>query len=59
MNPPFGETSPDTKALLERTYPEWNRNLLCAFIHRMLDLTTDDGSVGVIFDRTAIVEINL
>ncbi len=56
MNPPFGETSPDTKSLLEKYYPEWNRNILCAFIHRMLDITTDDGSVGVIFDRTAIVK---
>lgn len=56
MNPPFGETSPDTKSLLGKYYPEWNRNVLCAFVHRMLDLTIEDGSVGVIFDRTAIVK---
>ncbi|QII13610.1 hypothetical protein KsCSTR_42310 [Candidatus Kuenenia stuttgartiensis] len=56
MNPPFGETSPDTKLLLAKYYPEWNRNLLCAFVHRMLDLTIENGAVGVIFDRTAIVK---
>lgn len=56
MNPPFGETSPDTKSLLEKYYPEWTRNVLCAFVHRMFDLTIEDGAVGVIFDRTAIVK---
>ncbi len=56
MNPPFGETSPSTKMIFQRLYPEWNRNLLCAFIHRMLDLLTKDGSLGVIFDRTAVVK---
>jgi len=56
MNPPFGEASEKTRHIFQREYPEWNKNLLCAFLHRMLDLTTQDGSLGIIFDRTAVVK---
>ncbi|MEQ8191973.1 MAG: DNA methyltransferase, partial [Candidatus Eremiobacterota bacterium] len=56
MNPPFGEGIPAVKKFFGDLYPEWNRNILCAFIHRMLDITGQDGFVGAIFDRTAIVK---
>lgn len=56
MNPPFGEASAKTKEIFQKQYPEWNKNLLCAFIDRMLETINEDGSIGVIFDRTAIVK---
>jgi len=56
MNPPFGNTSPATKSIFQKRYPDWNGNLLCAFIRRMFELTKSDGSIGVIFDRTAVVK---
>lgn len=56
MNPPFGESTKETKVILNKLYPNWNRNVLCAFIERMLDITVNDGTVGVIFDRSTIVK---
>ncbi|WP_055669756.1 BREX-1 system adenine-specific DNA-methyltransferase PglX [Desnuesiella massiliensis] len=56
MNPPFGEGAVSTVNYLNINYPNWNKNLLCAFIERSWSLLDKDGSIGVIFDRTAIVK---
>jgi hypothetical protein len=56
MNPPFGETSVNLESHLAADYPDWNKNLLCAFIDRAYQLSLPAGMVGVIFDRTAIVK---
>jgi hypothetical protein len=56
MNPPFGEVTPMAATYTERTYPEYNGNLLCAFILRALQLMRAGGRAGAIFDRTAIVK---
>jgi len=55
MNPPFGEASDTLLPVLSVKFPTWNKNLLCAFIDWALQMFShDDGSCGVIFDRTAI-----
>jgi len=56
MNPPFGDASNSAIAYLERTYTNWNANLLCALIQRSWEWTKDSGCLGAIFDRTAIVK---
>jgi len=56
MNPPFGESSERTSALLRVSYPTWNDNLLCAFLERAWELIGDYGKAGAIYDRTALVK---
>jgi hypothetical protein len=56
MNPPFGEASKGTVETIENSYPFWNKNVLCAFISRCWDLLSDNGTLGVIFDRTAVIK---
>lgn len=56
MNPPFGETSLVTQNIIDNGYRHWNSNLLCAFLERGWNWLSLDGSVGLIFDRTAIVK---
>jgi len=56
MNPPFGKSSATIRSYIDRFYPHWNDNLLCAFIQRGWQLTLPDGMVGAIYDRTAIVK---
>ncbi|MCO4198692.1 BREX-1 system adenine-specific DNA-methyltransferase PglX [Aeromonas hydrophila] len=56
MNPPFGEPSLLTTDYLNKAYPSWNQNLLCAFILRSLNLLAQRGLVGAIFDKTALIK---
>ncbi|AFY60113.1 BREX-1 system adenine-specific DNA-methyltransferase PglX [Synechococcus sp. PCC 6312] len=56
MNPPFGECSQLTASILASYYPDWNTNLLCAFVARAWAITCGNGSVGVIYDRTAAIK---
>lgn len=56
MNPPFGEGSEKTSGYLDKNYPCWCRNLVCAFFDRMQELLTEDGKVGAIFDRTVLIK---
>lgn len=55
MNPPFGEGSENTYKYLNCTYKNWCRNLACAFFDRMKELLVDDGKVGAIFTRAALI----
>jgi len=55
MNPPFGEGSEHTSGYLEQVYPNWGKNLVCAFFERMEDLLTDFGRLGSIFDKSVLV----
>ena len=54
MNPPFGSSSENTFDYLEYNYPNWGRNLVCAFFDRMRDMLNEKGRLGAIFDRTVI-----
>jgi hypothetical protein len=56
MNPPFGEASESASSYLADRFPNWNANLLCSFIQRGWEKCSTEGSVGVIFDRTAVVK---
>lgn len=53
MNPPFGYISGDSEKYCEANYPYWNRNLLCAFFDRTLEIAQ---RVGSVFDRTAAIK---
>ena len=55
MNPPFGEGSENTSDYLDKTYPGWCRNLVCAFFIRMKEFLKEDGRLGAIFDRTVYI----
>ena len=56
MNPPFGETSPNSESYLTGAYPDWNKNLLCAFIERGFQISAPFGMIGLIYDPTAIIK---
>lgn len=56
MNPPFGEAPSEAKTYLSRAFPQWNENLLCAFIERAWQMSNDGGCVAAIYDRTAAVK---
>ena len=56
MNPPFGDPSLLATDYLNKTYPSWNQNILCAFILRSLNLLAQGGLVGAIFDKTALIK---
>jgi hypothetical protein len=52
MNPPFGDAGERSAQEIEKGYPSWCRNLVCAFVIRAASLLAPDGSVGAILDRT-------
>ena len=52
MNPPFGEGSENTSGYLEKNYPLWGKNLVCAFFERMNEMLIINGKVGAIFDKS-------
>lgn len=56
MNPPFGEASNKGSEYLEEKYPKWNKNILCAFCEKAIDLTGRTGKIGAIIDKTALVK---
>ncbi|WP_273364229.1 BREX-1 system adenine-specific DNA-methyltransferase PglX [Simplicispira suum] len=56
MNPPFGETSQATQDYLNQTHPEWNGNILCAFLLRSRSLLRSTGLMAAIFDKTALIK---
>ncbi|MCP9822927.1 BREX-1 system adenine-specific DNA-methyltransferase PglX [Cyanobium sp. L1E-Cus] len=51
MNPPFGEPSKQTQALLGSNYPLTNQDLFAAFTDRMLALLVSKGLLGEISSR--------
>jgi hypothetical protein len=56
MNPPFGDVTPKTSNYLISHYAEHSNNILCSFVLRGLSLLSDDGCVGAITDKTALVK---
>jgi hypothetical protein len=56
MNPPFGEGSENTSDYLDKNYPAWCRNLVCAFFDRMQEMLDAQGRLGAIFDRTVMIK---
>lgn len=56
MNPPFGEGSENTSPYLDKNYPAWCRNLVCAFFDRMQEMLAEGGRLGAIFDRTVMIK---
>ncbi len=54
MNPPFGECAANTNRYLEKTYPEWSKNILCAFISRLSKKLGEGGLTGSVIDRSPI-----
>jgi hypothetical protein len=53
-NPPFGEAPIICSNKISGSFPDWNANILCAFIERGLEMLTGSGRLGAIFDRTVI-----
>lgn len=56
MNPPFGEGGENSSKYLDDNYPNWCRNLVCAFFDRMQQMLTKNGKLGAIFDRTVLIK---
>jgi len=56
MNPPFGEPSVLAADYLDKSYPSWNQNILCAFILRCIKVLKKGGVIGAIFDKTALIK---
>jgi hypothetical protein len=52
MNPPFGEASVKSAQIIENSFPDWNKNVLCAFVARANELLHADGLCGSVVDRT-------
>ena len=52
MNPPFGDTSIPSKSYVDDTYPLSKVEVHTAFLQRMLEVSHENGSVGVICSRT-------
>jgi hypothetical protein len=52
MNPPFGASSRESKAYIDDRYPKSKGDVLANFIERTLQLTTNQGRVGAISNRT-------
>jgi len=56
MNPPFGESSRSAYIYIKEHYTHWNKNLLCAFFLRTVDLAQDKGLIGSVYDRSAAIK---
>jgi hypothetical protein len=56
MNPPFGDTSESITEYLGNRFPRWNRNILCAFIDRVIQYLAFNGFVGCVIDRTVTIK---
>ena len=56
MNPPFGEGGEKTSDYLDANYPDWCKNLVCAFFDRMQEMLEERGLLGAIFDRTVMIK---
>lgn len=54
MNPPFGESTTNTSLYLEKAYPDWSKNILCAFISRLSFMLSKGGLVAAVIDRSPL-----
>ena len=52
MNPPFGDSSKNTKHYIDETYFRSKTNLLACFLERGHEISTSRGKVGAIVSRT-------
>jgi hypothetical protein len=56
MNPPFGESSQNTVNYIDFSYPNYNKNILTAFIIRAIQQNPEGVSIGAIYDKTILVK---
>ena len=59
MNPPFGDLTARSQEYVSARYPQWSRNVLCAFTERAVKMTgahVAKGLVGAVCDRTVNVK---
>jgi hypothetical protein len=52
MNPPFGDPSKPTKAIIERDYPRTKNDVYAAFVERGVSRLNRGGMLGAITSRT-------
>ena len=52
QNPPFGEAAKHSKAYVKKNYPNSSRDILQAFVERLLSLSKPEGVVGTLSART-------
>ncbi|WP_422482297.1 BREX-1 system adenine-specific DNA-methyltransferase PglX [Pleomorphochaeta sp. DL1XJH-081] len=52
QNPPFGEPAKQSKTYIDKCYPSCSRDILQAFVERLLTLSTPNGVVGTLSART-------
>ena len=52
QNPPFGEAAKQSKAYVKKIYPSSSRDILQAFVERLLGLAASNGVVGTLSART-------
>lgn len=52
MNPPFGDSSKNTKKYIDQSYPRSKNNILACFIERGLELEYRNAKLGAIVSRT-------
>ncbi len=56
MNPPFGQATDRVAEFLSSAYPEWNKNLLCAFLLAASLQSRDHTMIGAVVDKTALIK---
>jgi len=52
QNPPFGEAAIKSKTYVKKSYPSSSRDILQAFVERLLSLSDEGGIVGTLSART-------
>lgn len=52
QNPPFGDSSKSSKSYIKAEYPYASRDILQAFVERLLNLSTENALVGTLSART-------
>jgi hypothetical protein len=52
MNPPFGDSSNDSKIYIEKVYPRTKNDIYAAFVERGLEILNKTGMLGAITSRT-------
>ena len=54
MNPPFGEASESLASYLGNEFPNWNKNILCAFIEREVSCLHERSFLASVMDRSLL-----
>lgn len=54
MNPPFGESASQSDSYINKNYPSWGKNILCAFLERLSNHLIPGGYTASVIDRSPL-----